>query len=155
MPPDRPELTMWSGTVCPLISASASPRVNGKENLYTPFSTCERHNLRWKQLWAYYSQPHGYVTSCIIFRTQGLPEILLFQLQFLGATKKYPPLGRWSPLGRGSDKKPIKQVCVRDPAYARMCVCVCVWVWPREAQAGSSWPDSRWQGTLVGFSLPI
>lgn len=23
MPPDRPELTMWSGTVCPLISASA------------------------------------------------------------------------------------------------------------------------------------
>lgn len=99
---DRTELTKRPWTVLHLHPCLGFPR--SEEIILIPASQQVGDSLKWKQLWVYYSYPYGHVTSWMIFRTQGLPETFLFQMQFLRATKRCPSLGAWSPQ-RGGDKR--------------------------------------------------
>lgn len=67
------------------------PMRDTKSYLSPPFSA---HGRRTKEeaVVAYPNHSCGYRISCIIFRMQGLPEILLVPMQFLMKT-----LGGWSP----------------------------------------------------------
>lgn len=102
----------------------------GHEIIFLLLSQCLGDTPKWEQLWAYPNHSHGCRISCIIFRTHGLPAILLFPMQFLRETKKCPTLGAGVLGGRGSDRELDKLVSGTPCVWVHKCAQGCLGLAP-------------------------